>query len=169
MITLRVRQTVASSALMQNARPRRRRQASQPRSGAPKAQGLTVAIAVAASSKMPSIAKHAHNSIGATAPIGTSPTLRIYTSLTDVTKMDAMAAKGTGNAARRTDETLGNLRALFGANFRHARQKTRLTQTDVQELTGIRQHYISEIGNGVQNLTLDTMVTLAGALKTRDN
>jgi hypothetical protein len=34
---------------------------------------------------MPSIAKHAHNSIGATAPIGTSPTLRIYTSLTDVT------------------------------------------------------------------------------------
>jgi hypothetical protein len=85
MITLRVRQTVASSALMQNARPRRRGQASQPRSGAPKTQGLTVAIAVAASSKMPSIAKHAHNSIGATAPIGTSPTLRIYTSLTDVT------------------------------------------------------------------------------------
>src|SRR5579859_922772 len=86
MIALRVGQTVASSALMQNARPRRRGQASQPRSGAPKAQGLTVAIAVAASSKMPSVAKHAHNSIGATAPISISHTLRIYTSLTDVTK-----------------------------------------------------------------------------------
>jgi len=93
MITLRVRQTVASSALMQNARPRRRGQASQPRSGAPKAQGLTVAIAVPASSKMPSVAKHAHNSIGATAPIGTSPTLQIYTSLTDVTE-PAMRANG---------------------------------------------------------------------------
>jgi hypothetical protein len=28
----------------------------------------------------------------------------------------------------------------------------------------IRQHYISEIENGLQNLTLGTMVTLAGAV-----
>jgi transcriptional regulator with XRE-family HTH domain len=57
-----------------------------------------------------------------------------------------------------------HLRALFGANFRHARQKAKLTQIDVQELTGIRQHYISEIENGLQSLTLSTMVTLAGAV-----
>ena len=75
-----------------------------------------------------------------------------------------MAAKRTGSSARGTDETLEDLRGLFGANFRQARQKAKLTQTDVQELTGIRQHYISEIENGVQNLTLGTMVTLAGAV-----
>ena len=62
-----------------------------------------------------------------------------------------MAAKRTGSPARGTDKTLEDLRALFGANFRHTRQKAKLTQTDVQELTGIRQHYISEIENGVHN------------------
>lgn len=75
-------------------------------------------------------------------------------------------AKRTESSSRRRDETLEELRALFGANFRRARQKAKLTQTDVQELTGIRQHYISEIENGVQNLTLGTMVTLAGAVGT---
>src|SRR5689334_12685112 len=85
MTTLRVRQTVASSAPMPNARPRRRGQAPQPRSGAPQAQGFTAAIAVAAPSKVPPVAQHPPNSIGATAPIGTSTTLPNYTSLTDVT------------------------------------------------------------------------------------
>jgi hypothetical protein len=46
----RERQTAASTAPMPNARPWRRGQAPQPRSGAPKAQGLTAAIAVAAPS-----------------------------------------------------------------------------------------------------------------------
>jgi transcriptional regulator with XRE-family HTH domain len=77
-----------------------------------------------------------------------------------------MTAKRTETSERRTNETLEDLRELFGVNFRHARQKAKLTQTDVQELTGIRQHYISEIENGVQNLTLSTMVTLAGAVGT---
>jgi hypothetical protein len=85
MITHRVRQTVASSAPMLNARPLRCGQAPQPRSGAPKAQGLTAAIAVAAPSKVPSVAEHAPNSIGAMAPIGTSTTSPNYTSLTDAT------------------------------------------------------------------------------------
>jgi transcriptional regulator with XRE-family HTH domain len=58
------------------------------------------------------------------------------------------------------------MRALFGANFRQIRLKARLTQADVEELTGIRQHYISEIENGLQNLTLDTMTTLAQAIGT---
>lgn len=75
-------------------------------------------------------------------------------------------AKRTESSSRRRDETLEDLRALFGANFRHTRQKAKLTQTDVQELTGIRQHYISEIENGVHNLTLGTMVALPGAVGT---
>jgi hypothetical protein len=45
---------------------------------------LTAAIAVAAQSNVPSVARQTINSIGATAPIGSSPTLQIYTSLTDV-------------------------------------------------------------------------------------
>jgi len=59
---------------------------------------------------------------------------------------------------------LEDMRVLFGANLRLARRKARLTQTEVQELTGIRQHYISEIENGRWNLTLDTMAALARAV-----
>jgi hypothetical protein len=44
---IRERQTAASTASMPNARPRRRGQAPKPHRGAPKAQGLTAAIAVA--------------------------------------------------------------------------------------------------------------------------
>src|SRR3954468_10526275 len=88
----RARQTAASTAPVPDARPRRRGQAPKPRSGAPKAQGLTAAIAVAAPSPAPSITPHALNSIGAAAPIATSTTLRIYISLTDVTPGDVMAA-----------------------------------------------------------------------------
>jgi transcriptional regulator with XRE-family HTH domain len=36
----------------------------------------------------------------------------------------------------------------------------------VEELTGIRQHYVSEIEYGLHNLTLDTMTTLAQAVGT---
>jgi hypothetical protein len=67
---------------MPNARPWRRGQAPQPRSGAPKAQGLTAAIAVAAPSNVPSFAL---KSTGITGPIGTFATPAIYTTLTDVT------------------------------------------------------------------------------------
>jgi len=59
---------------------------------------------------------------------------------------------------------LENMRALFGPNVRHARLKAKLTQVQVQELTGIQQHYISELENGWHNPTLDTMTTLARAI-----
>jgi hypothetical protein len=49
------------------------------------AQGLMAPIAIAAPSRVPSVAEHIPNSIGATALIGTSTTLPNYTSLTDVT------------------------------------------------------------------------------------
>lgn len=77
-----------------------------------------------------------------------------------------MGAKRTGSSSKGTDESSEDMRVLFGANFRQARLKARLTQADVEELTGIRQHYISEIENGLQNLTLDTMTTLAQAIGT---
>jgi transcriptional regulator with XRE-family HTH domain len=56
------------------------------------------------------------------------------------------------------------MRALFGANVRHARLKAKLTQVEVQELTRIQQHYISGLENGWRNPTLDSMTTLAWAL-----
>ena len=81
-LTTRERQTAAPTAPMPNAQPWRRGQAPQPRSGAPKAQGLTATIAVVAPSNVPSFAL---KSTGVEGPIGTSVTLEIYTSLTDAT------------------------------------------------------------------------------------
>ncbi|MDA8252565.1 MAG: helix-turn-helix transcriptional regulator [Rhodospirillales bacterium] len=52
----------------------------------------------------------------------------------------------------------------FGQNFRHARERAGLTQSDIEAHTGIKQHYVSQIENGKQNLTLDTMTALALAV-----
>jgi hypothetical protein len=84
---IRERQTAASTASMPNTRPRRRGQAPNPYRGAPRAQGLTAAIAVAGPSPVPSIAPDdpvSLNSTGADVPMAFA-TLRIYTSLTDTT------------------------------------------------------------------------------------
>lgn len=75
-----------------------------------------------------------------------------------------MPAKGVASSSKRTDNTVDDMRALFGANFKQARLKAKLTQVEVEGLTGIRQHYISETENGMHNLTLDTMTTLAQAV-----
>lgn len=53
---------------------------------------------------------------------------------------------------------------LFGTNLRELRTKAGMSQKDVQTQTGIRQHYVSEIENGLQNPTLETMVMLADAV-----
>jgi DNA-binding XRE family transcriptional regulator len=75
-----------------------------------------------------------------------------------------MPAKRAASPSKAADGSLEDMRVLFGANFRQARLKAKLTQVDVEELTGIRQHYISETENGLHNLTLDTMTTLAQAI-----
>jgi transcriptional regulator with XRE-family HTH domain len=75
-----------------------------------------------------------------------------------------MSAKPVRSSSKGIDETLGDNRALFGANFRRGRLKAKLTQVAVEELTGIRQHYISEVENGLHNLTLGTMTALAQAV-----
>jgi transcriptional regulator with XRE-family HTH domain len=62
------------------------------------------------------------------------------------------------------DDRSAELRALFGANLRRARQKADLTQEDVRARTGIRQHYVSEVENGAHNVTLGTMASLADAV-----
>src|SRR6478672_1288388 len=73
----------ATTAPMPTARPWRRGQAPQPRSGAPKAPGLTAAITVAAPSSRPSIVPD--DSTRADTPIKAFATSRIYMSLTDTT------------------------------------------------------------------------------------
>jgi DNA-binding XRE family transcriptional regulator len=62
------------------------------------------------------------------------------------------------------DGTADTLRTIFGQNFRLARERAGLTQSDIETQTGIKQHYVSQIENGRQNLTLDTMTALALAV-----
>src|ERR1700729_4144 len=76
-----------------------------------------------------------------------------------------MTAKRSAGLPRKTSETPEGMRALFGANVRKARLKAKLTQVDVQRLTGIRQTYVSELEHGLQNPTLLTMVTIARAVE----
>jgi hypothetical protein len=49
-----------------------------------------------------------------------------------------MSAKQAVSSSKGADETSEDMRALFGANFRRARLKARLTQVVVEQLTGIR-------------------------------
>jgi hypothetical protein len=56
--------------------------------------------------------------------------------------------------------------ALFGANFRQARLKARMTQAEVEQLTGMRQCYVAELELGLYDPTLDMMATLAEAVAT---
>jgi transcriptional regulator with XRE-family HTH domain len=76
----------------------------------------------------------------------------------------AMSAKRAPIPSERIADASKRMCALFGANFRRARLKAGMTQTDVEEITGIRQHYVSEVEHGLQNPTLHTMATLAGAI-----
>ncbi len=68
--------------------------------------------------------------------------------------------------ANRRDETHGRPpeQIAFGENLRARRLQLGLTQAQLAELTGSRQHYISEIETGQVNLTLETMTTLCRAL-----
>ena len=56
-------------------------------------------------------------------------------------------------------------RAIFGRNLRRARLELRLRQRDVHILTGVAQSHISEIEEGTCNISIDTMVKLATAVK----
>jgi hypothetical protein len=82
------RQSGPSTAPMPNARPWRRGQAPEPRSGAPKAPGWTATPAVAAQSFGPSVAaEHAIDSTGDIVPKRASATPRFHTTLTGTTRV----------------------------------------------------------------------------------
>jgi DNA-binding Xre family transcriptional regulator len=53
------------------------------------------------------------------------------------------------------------LQIIFGENFRAARLRRGLRQSDVTELTGMKQQYLSQIELGLQNITLKTVELLA--------
>ena len=55
----------------------------------------------------------------------------------------------------------GDLRIFFGVNFRAARIRAGLTQTQVAEVLQTTPQYISKIERGQQNVTLGTMQALA--------
>jgi hypothetical protein len=114
---IRERQTAASTASMPSTRPRRRGQAPKPHRGAPKAQGLTAAIAVAGPSPVPSIAPDdpvSLNSTGADVPMAFA-TLRIYTSLTDTTSSCALlsAARRRFTAGNHADAAISPVLSRF--------------------------------------------------------
>jgi transcriptional regulator with XRE-family HTH domain len=75
-----------------------------------------------------------------------------------------MAAKKEPRSSRQPDDSPEGLRILFGSNLRRARLRAKLTQADVEARAGIRQHYISEVENGIHNVTIDTMTALARAI-----
>lgn len=54
--------------------------------------------------------------------------------------------------------------AGFGRNFREARRAAKLSQQEVERLTGIPQHYVSTLERGRENPTLETMARLAEAV-----
>src|ERR1700704_6649218 len=101
---IRERHTWASTASIPDARPWRRGQAPKPHSGAPKAQGLTAAIAVAAPSPVPFFVPDDPvnlNSTGADVPMNVFATSRIYTSLTGTTEETGRRGIGQQDGAHR--------------------------------------------------------------------
>ena len=91
------RQSGPSTAPMPNARPWRRGQAPEPRSGVPKAQGWTATPAVAAQLSGPSVAaEHAVDSTGDIVPKRASATPRFHTTLTGTTNVSGLSRVGRG-------------------------------------------------------------------------
>lgn len=76
-----------------------------------------------------------------------------------------MATKDRSRGAGQGAEGISTQhRKEFGASLRAARVNAGLTQSDLAEVTGVEQKYISRIENGAVNMTLDTMAVLAKAL-----
>jgi ribosome-binding protein aMBF1 (putative translation factor) len=76
----------------------------------------------------------------------------------------AMPAKKPGRPTSGTDDTSEGMHVLFGANLRQARLKAKLSQAELAARTGMRQPYISDIENGVRDITLGTMTSCARAV-----
>ncbi|HYI12354.1 MAG TPA: helix-turn-helix transcriptional regulator [Thermoanaerobaculia bacterium] len=57
-----------------------------------------------------------------------------------------------------------NVGKVFGERLRELRLKRKLTQADVAARSGLLQHHISQLENGVGMPTLATMLKLAAAI-----
>jgi transcriptional regulator with XRE-family HTH domain len=57
-----------------------------------------------------------------------------------------------------------DMRKLVGGNVRRIRQKKRLTQEQLAEISGFSQQYISGLEQGRRNPTVVTLYELASAL-----
>jgi transcriptional regulator with XRE-family HTH domain len=57
-----------------------------------------------------------------------------------------------------------NVGKVFGERLRELRLKRKLTQTEVAQRSGLLQHHISQLENGVGMPTLATMLKLAAAI-----
>ena len=77
---------------------------------------------------------------------------------TDMARKPALPPEDTEDA-----ELSAELQHAFGRNVRAARLKLNLTQTDLAERCGIKQHRISQIELGQANVTLGTLARLAKA------
>lgn len=83
----------------------------------------------------------------------------------EITDGDAMARKpALPPEDDRDAELTADLQLAFGRNVKAARLKANMTQTDLADRCGIRQHHLSQIENGQLNLTLGTMARIAKAL-----
>ena len=81
-----------------------------------------------------------------------------------LTRRPAMPPKARCGISPAADGASAELRILFAANLRRARQKAGLSQEDVAAHAGIHQPRVSEVECGVYNVTLETMVILADAV-----
>jgi HTH-type transcriptional regulator / antitoxin HipB len=72
------------------------------------------------------------------------------------------SAQPPGVAA--SGENSEDLQTVFGDNLKAARLKAGLKQSELAQLTGMTQQYLSRIEAGQLNLTLRTMIELAKVL-----
>lgn len=57
-----------------------------------------------------------------------------------------------------------NVGEVFGARLRELRRKHKLTQAQIAERSGLLQHHISELENGLRMPSLVTLLKLAAAI-----
>lgn len=54
---------------------------------------------------------------------------------------------------------------IFGENFKMARLSSKLTQQDIQLITGIEQAFLSRLERGKTNVSIETAVVLSWSVK----
>jgi DNA-binding XRE family transcriptional regulator len=84
---------------------------------------------------------------------------------TPMVKADASASPKASTNKPEENDVSPELHVIFGENLRTARLACGLNQSQVAELTGLPQQYLSQIELGQQNVTLKTVALLAKVLE----